>query len=350
MRQLGMLILAGSTILCAGCTTLLLKEYTLRQTKTSGEGRDTLVLRCLATVAANPNALPPFAVYSVGIATVTDSATINVTSTWAPFKRTLDNLGVTATTSPKGQWTVDPTVEYQQLEAMQAACLWALFGPEYAAQVYPTGILGDPQRYLDGKAHFGVEKRLAALRPGWVQRGRLQDVPSCARYKEHKGKTWIWVMPQDSESFAQFTLALQDIATLDPTIIAPPPLLVHLTTNVQTSLLDPTGEAGKPKKLVIGTTETRAVKPEYREMIEKAIQAGISVEDDKEGKVNLTRAQWMDYTEPWPGVRGPAGSTPTTPSPAATSLPVPSEPNLLVVPPALRVPSFTPFRQAPLLP
>lgn len=318
MEKMWLLIVAGM-VACPGCTTLLLKEYTLRQTESSGDGRDTMVLRCLAIVAANPDALPPFALYSSGIATVTDSVTLNLISTWAPFKYVLDNLGMTAAMYPKGQWTIDPTTEYQQLEAMHAACLWALFGPEEAWKAYPTGILGDSQEYLDGKPHFGVENRLWRTQPGWVHSGRLEDVPACARYKMHKGTTWIWVMPQDSESFAQFSLVFQDIATLDPTIIASPPLLVQLTALQITNLPDVTAEEGKPKQLTISATEQqqRAVKKEYKETIEKAIQEGM-----RTGKVNLTRAQWMAYTEPWPGTRNPAGEPPNAPSPASTSLSV----------------------------
>lgn len=342
MWKICVLLAAATVPPCTGCASFVLKEYTLQQAKSAGEGRDSLVLRALATVAANPDALPSFALYSSGITTITDSATLNFTDTWAPFKYLLYNLGFTVSASPKGQWTVDPTVEYQQLQAMHAACLWALFGPECAARAYPTGILGDPQQYLDGKPHFGVEKRLSTLRPGWVQIGRLQDVPHCARFKAHKGKTWVWVMPQDSESFAQFTLVLQDIATLDAAIIASPPILVQLTTVQTTSLPDPTAGPGGNKNVAIKSLEIRAVKKEYKELIEKAIQAGISAEEGKTGKVNLTWAEWMAYTEPWAGVRGQSGSTPTTPSPASTSMSVAAPTGVLLTTPNPAAPSLPP--------
>jgi hypothetical protein len=288
MKKFWLLVSLG-LLACTGCTTVWLEEYTVRQTKSSGAGRDQLVMNCLATVAANPDALPPYALYSSGIATVTDSVTLAQTTTWAPMKYLLQNLGLTASTAPKGQWTVDPAGEYQQLEAIHAACLWALFGPEHSAQAYPTGILADPGDFPDGKIHLAVEERLARTRPGWVHRGRLIDVPACARYKAHKGATWVWVMPEDAESLAQFTLVLQDIATLDPTLIARPPLLVQLTTYDITQLPDLSSEAGKKKNVMITTPELpRAVKKEYRELIEDRIRAGM-----KSGKVNITRAEWL---------------------------------------------------------
>jgi len=212
MKKIGMLIMAGVAA-CTGCTAIALEGYTLRQTQSSGEGRARLVMKCLATVAANPDTLPPYSLYAAGITTVTDSVALNEHSFWAPFKYTLETLGLTAIRIPNGLWTMDPAAEFEQLEAMHAACLWAICGPEAAWRAYPTGILGDPREYLDGKPHFGVEKRLMKTRPNWIHCGRLKDVPARALYKAQKGRTWIWVMPEDSESFSQFTLVLQDIAT-----------------------------------------------------------------------------------------------------------------------------------------
>jgi len=247
MKAIARVVKAG-LIACTGCTTFTLQEYTSLQTKSGGEGRDSLVLSALATVAADPDALPPYALYSSGITSVTDSVTLSDISTWTLLKYVLKTLGFTASTSPKGQWTVDPSGEYQQLEAIHAACLWALFGPERAWRAYPTGILGDPNNYLDGKPHFAVEERLAKTRLGWIHYGSLQEMPSCARHKGHKGNTWVWVMPEDSESFAQFTLVLQDIATLDPPLFASPPILAVLTTSVVTDLPDLSTEKEKKKK------------------------------------------------------------------------------------------------------
>jgi hypothetical protein len=287
--------LAVMAVVCCGCTTDSLKHYTLTQNRTGGEARDRSVLDCLAAVAANRDILPSFSIYSAGVATVTDSLTLGDTVWWTPATPILEVLALTGSRSPKGQWTVDPAVEYERLEAMQAACWWVLEGPEIGVPAY-SQILGDPAKLLDNKPHFGVDWRFERIRPGWLCIGSRREVPACARYTGHYCDTWVWVMPDQTDSFAEFTLVLQDIATLDPTIITPPPILVQLTRNKITKLPDP---ADKTKKETIATTEIRAVKMDYRDTIDKAIREGL-----KTGKgVDLSQRQWIDYTDPWFGQR-----------------------------------------------
>jgi hypothetical protein len=309
---------------CHGCTTVSLTEYTINQNRTAGECRDRAVLDCLASVAANPDSLPSYAVYSNGVTTLQDTVNPGYTATWAPAKATANALAITASRSPKGLWTVDPAADYERLEAFHAACLWVLFGPERAWAQHPE-ILGDAQEYLNQKPHFGVASRLAKLPPGWLRVGNLTDVPVNAYYKSHCGKTWVWVMPDAAESFAQFVLVFQDIATLDLNNVYSPPLVIQMTTYGVSNLPD----ASDPKKAVtISTTEPRAVKLAYRDYINKAIQASL----DTGKPVALTRTQWLEYTEPWTGLRmapvlSPAASMPSrTPagiqlSPSATSHP-----------------------------
>ena len=71
---------------------------------------------------------------------------------------------------------------------------------------------------------------------GWLHVGCLKDVPLWARFKGHAGGTWVWVMPEDSESFAQFTLVMNDIATLNIDYLYAPPILVTLTKYKVTEL------------------------------------------------------------------------------------------------------------------
>ena len=295
-------------IACSGCTTVSLTEYTISQNRTAGQCRDRAVLDCLAAVAANPQSLPSYAIYSNGITTLQDTVNPGYTATWMPTKATAHGIGITASRSPRGTWTVDPMADFERLEAFHAACLWVLFGPDRAWDEHPE-ILGDSQDYLNQKPHFGVASRLAKLPPNWVKVGAALDVPHDACLKSHCGKTWVWVMPEDAEAFAQFVLAFQDIATIDLNIIYSPPLVIQLTTNEVTKLAD----MSDPKKAVtISTTEPRAVKMAYRDFINNAIQVSLA-----SGKpVPLTRAQWLEYTEPWPGLRmapvlSPAASMPS---------------------------------------
>jgi hypothetical protein len=70
---------------------------------------------------------------------------------------------------------------------------------------------------------------------------------------------------------------------------------VQLTTYSPTKIPD---ASDKTKFVTIGTNEIRAIKPEYKETVEKAIQEGIL-----SGNVNISRQQWLTYSEPWYGVR-----------------------------------------------
>jgi hypothetical protein len=145
-----------------------------------------------------------------------------------------------------------------------------------------------------------------------------------ARYKWHRGETWVWVMPEDAEAFAQFTLVLQDIATLDPTVITPPPLLVQLTTFELTKIPDP---SDKTKFVTIATNEIRAIKLEYRAEIEKAIQDGMAT-----GDINLSREQWLAYTEPWYGVRSSNTISAAAPSLSGRAQPALLNPGISAIP------------------
>jgi hypothetical protein len=299
MKKLSILGVALLTV--SGCTTLALEEYTAKQNMSSGNCRDRLVLDCLATIAANPNTLPSFALMPNGITTTTDNVSVGHTVTWAALKYTSEALAIGANRQPKGQWTVDPAVDYARLKALHAACLWIVVGPDVATRAYP-GILESQSKYLDDQPHFNVAHRLEMFRPCWLHAGCLKDVPSNAWYKAHHGRTWVWVMPDDAEAFSQLVLVFQDIATLDIGVIYSPPILVQLTTYTATKVPD---LSDKTKAATVSTTEWRAVKKEFKHAIEDAIQSGKVVE--------FTRADWLAYTNPWFGTR-------TAPGTPATSL------------------------------
>ncbi len=165
-----------------GCTTVALEQYTLNQIHSSGNCRDKAVLDCLAAVAANPDTLPSFSLFGNGTTYVQDQANLSSTTTWLRSVGSfgLETLGVTVSRSPHGDWTVASIVEYQQLEAMHCACLWALCGPDRAKRENPE-ILRNPRiDPIPGEPHFGVEERLTRIPSGWVHCGRLKDVPLCA--------------------------------------------------------------------------------------------------------------------------------------------------------------------------
>ena len=235
-------ILAGLLLgsCCVGCTTASLERHTLAQVNTLSELRDNEVLHCLAQVAADPDALPSLAISSDGITRVSDSVTISATTTWT---RTLkgfasESLLGNANRSPQGTWTVDTVGDFERLEAMRCACQSALYGKDHCKG--DCEILEDPRQHPNGKPHFGVAERLDRLPAGWVQFGSLKDVPHNACYKGHCGHTSVWVMPEFAEAFAQFELAMFDIALLDYQTIYLPRLLVTLVRDDVTKLKDVT--------------------------------------------------------------------------------------------------------------
>jgi hypothetical protein len=294
--------------LCLGCTTMALEQYTLRQIGTLGELRDREVLHCLAQVAANPEALPSFAISGDGITRVTDAVTLSATTSWTRVVNgfAMQSLLGNANRSPLGTWIVDSVGDFERLEAMRCACQWALRGRAQCPG--NCEILEDPQQFPDGKPHFGVAERLSRLPPGWVQFGRAADVPRNACYKGHCGHTWVWVTPEFAESFAQFELAIFDIALLDYQTIYLPRLLVTLVRDDFTNVKDVTD----PKKnQAISVQEVRAIKPAYRQVIEDVLRKAMRGETPKP---ELTYAQWMEYTEPYHNQR-------TTQQPVLAPLP-----------------------------
>jgi hypothetical protein len=311
VKALGTLLLGT---LCTGCTTLALENSTLAQIQTIGDLRDREVLHCLAQVAADPDALPSFAVSSDGTTRITDQVSFGAITTWSRAVNgfSMQSLSANPSRSPLGTWTVDTVGDFERLEALRCACLWALRGgPQCRAD---CEILEDPRQHPNGRPHFGVADRLARLPVGWIGAGGLKDVPCNARHKAHCGSTWVWVLPEHAEAFAQFELAVLDIALLDYATIYFPRLLVTLVRDDATKVPDVTDAT---KKQAVSVQEVRAVKPEYLDAIESALRKGMR---DPAGRVQLTYAQWMEYTEPYHNPRTTQQSVLVT-VPSAGALP-----------------------------
>jgi len=294
-----------------GCTTVALEQYTLAQIRSLGELRDREVLHCLAQVAANPDTLPSFAISSDGTTRITDSITLSGITTWTRAVNGFATQTLTgnANRSPMGTWTIDSVGDFERLEAMRCACLWALRGEPQCG--VDCELLDDPQLHPNGRPHFGVADRLARLPAGWVQVGSLKDVPHKACCKAHCGHTWVWVMPEFAEAFAQFELAMFDIALLDYATIYFPRLLVTLVRDDSTKVKDVTDPT---KDQAISIQEVRAVKPEYREAVESVLRQTMR----GSGKA-LTYAQWIEYTEPYHNPRT-TQQTVLVPVPSASTL------------------------------
>jgi hypothetical protein len=202
----------------AGCVATSLERHTINQSQSAADYRYQATLHALAMVYADPNTLPSYALLSNGITSVshTGIASSATTLMGRPLIFASEAIGLTGAHSPQISWTVDPVADYTQLEAMRCACRWVLEGQEHLGPDC-CHILADPEEDMTDGPHFGVAQRLSRLPGGWLGCGRGCAVPHGACYADHCGDCWVWVMPEGLEGLAGFTLALQDIATLNVT-------------------------------------------------------------------------------------------------------------------------------------
>jgi hypothetical protein len=253
------------------------------------------------------------------------TATSITTFTRAAKGFSTESFALSLSRSPMGQWTVDPVASFSQLEALRAACRWAVFGPDAAWQESP-GLLLDPvTSYSPLEPRFGVASRLAQLPPGWVHVGCKNDVPKCAAFSGHCGKTYIWIMPSERWAFFDFMLVLHDIATINPDVgVYSQALIVTIARKFPA----PNGcvpSAPNSPTTTIEFDEYRVVRPEYRQWIECKLAEARS----SGNCVKITENQWMAATYPYTGTRsstkgastGQGGSTtiPSLPNPTAAA-------------------------------
>jgi hypothetical protein len=212
------ILVLASALAVSGCTTLSLERHTLAQGVSAGELRYQEVVDNLALIANDPSTLPVYSSIYYGTIAVTDQGQIGAQTTWQHVKGVGSQNGFASqTVNPQlsrtvlQNWSLDPILVPEKLEAIRSAAQWAVYGPE---RVSPEGmsLLASPDEDPAPGRHFGVRDRLARLEPGWVHYGRLTDVPLHAAYKGHCRGTWVWIMPEGLDALAEFALVVQNIA------------------------------------------------------------------------------------------------------------------------------------------
>ena len=212
-------ILALTMVACSGCTMAALRRETLTQVNSAVDLRLREVMDNLALLSDDYTALPFYASIFTGTSLILDSGSFGETGIWARAKG-LDGFFSQAATSQASRqigqnWTVDPMVDPERLEAAQYACWWVIHGPE---RIDSRGIslLARPDQVpcAPGR-HFGVLDRMNRIPKGWLCKGGLKDVPLKAAYQAHHGKTWVWVMPDGVRGLTELSLAIQDIARIN---------------------------------------------------------------------------------------------------------------------------------------
>jgi hypothetical protein len=206
-------------ISCVGCTMVTLRRETLSQVDSAVDLRFREIIENLALLADDPNALPFYASIYAGTSQITDTMSFGETTLWQRAK-SLDGFG-SQTANPQLQrqigqnWTVDPMVDPERLEAMRYACWWVIFGPQSADQAGMSLLARPDQVPCAPGRHFGVLDDMTRLPQGWLQISSIQKPPHCAAYKAQHGKTWVWVLPEGVRGLADFSLVVQSISRVD---------------------------------------------------------------------------------------------------------------------------------------
>jgi hypothetical protein len=197
-----------------------LEHHALNQASSVIELRYREVVDNLAQVADNPAALPAYSSIFNGIAQVTDTEQLVSTTQWQNIHGANPQRGYASEmANPQvsrvvlENWTLDPVVIPEKLEAIRCACRWAIYGPDHTGDY--QGLLPSPDQAPGPGRHFGVADRLAHLPPGWLHVEKRKSPPLCACYKSHAGDVWVWVTPDGLKGLADFTLVLQDIVRVD---------------------------------------------------------------------------------------------------------------------------------------
>jgi hypothetical protein len=274
---------------CAGCTSVALRRHAVNQAATVSDLRYEEVVENLAILADQPGSLISFSIVAGGVAKLTDTVQGQTTTVWdhAVHGFSKETLTGVAKRSPDLQWTLAPVASKPQLEAIRYACLWQLYGPppddSEAMSLLRAPMYGEYNGY-----HVGAADQLRRIPPGWLHVGSKKDVPRCACYSAHSGHTYVWVTPDGMSSLSEFTLAILDIATLDPSALALQPPLVAVESEVD-----------GPSPCIASWKSTRSMPAEqtYACINGKIIPGPIFVKTPPEVKDDPTKIGFSDAVE-----------------------------------------------------
>ena len=227
-----------------GCTMMSLERHTVAQSNSAVDLRYHEVLENLAMVARDPSSLPSYSSIFSGTIFVQDQGQLTSTNV-LPYKGAVAPGAVGGNISLNRQisqnFTLDPVATPEKLEAIRAACQWAVYGAEGVNPDSMSLLIRAEDAPPGPGRHFGVSQKLAALPCGWLGKGCLADVPACARYKAHAGSVWVWVKPDGMKGLTDFTLIIQEIARVSinsPSLFRPmsvyPPIIFETTETADT--------------------------------------------------------------------------------------------------------------------
>jgi hypothetical protein len=263
MRWALVVALGVDCIASFGCTTLSLERHTLDQGVSAGDIRYQEILDNLAMVARDHSALPAYSTMYAGTVSVSDSGSLTSTTAWqrllgkgAQNGFASQGLNPQLSRTVLQNWSLDPILGPERLEAIRAMLRWSIYGRE-TLTAREIGLLASPDQDPSPGRHFGVLDQMEKLPVGSVRCGCLADVPACAVHKSHSGAKWVWVLPEDEGALSRLLLAVENVARVNSNslvLFAIPtnPGAFTFTTNSQTA------PAGEP---AFSVTATVAVSP-----------------------------------------------------------------------------------------
>jgi hypothetical protein len=210
-----------AAVLLAGCTPAALKQNCVDLSGAGSDVRYREVIENLAMIDANTWAIPAYSSIYSGAMDVTDGIAASETTTWVhgagvvPSGFSSQALSIPASRAVKGTLTLDPMIVPEKLRALRAACQWAVFGEESNIpdkQILTTYQVGSP-----AGNYFGVAEELRAICSiDWLGKScSPRDVPANACYCANCGHCFVWVCPENMESFSRFVVVCQKIARFD---------------------------------------------------------------------------------------------------------------------------------------
>ncbi len=232
----------------SGCRThLSLRDNTLRTAGTLTDLNYQQVLDNLARFHDNPAAMPSFAVVNAGTVNVADQTSFNANATYSPTLTFGQQLGsglpiLSLLFNPSGQrnvtenWSLAPVTDIDNLRRIRCAYQLLVAGGTLDSNCIPC-------QDLIKRFYLGEQDDLDCVIPkGWYGVGCKKDVPECACYVGHFGKTYVWVNADGLDGLTRFTMTVIDLATGKP----------HAPTKTVVSTYGPDG---KLQNTQVTTTE-----------------------------------------------------------------------------------------------
>jgi hypothetical protein len=175
-----------------------------------------MVLNNVAMFVENPNAMPYYLTIGTGTTSVQDTAGTKNVFNWDLFsnmgKATLwyfdkSSAELDLQNQSQDQWSSAAVLNPDELILMRCVYQKVVARPACDCDQKLMQFFGKKPGFME------------AMRPGWYSIGCKHDVPKCAVAVGHCGKTYVWVMPENLDYLTRLTLAILDIATIQPTAI-----------------------------------------------------------------------------------------------------------------------------------